>query len=234
MATVYSRPAVLQCFSSRELFVFGHFGSHDWLFSRYQQRAGNRGRLSPWRHGTWRSLLPPCDAEVGFQKASLVSARQENPMNRRAFLKTVPAFAVLAAKGSSFAQDAATAPSPGRGPAADRAAQARDGRRQVGAGGPVGEKDDPQHQRPEASPADAVESPVGGVRREPGKRSARPNRTNGRVGQQLAGDRPLRRPARGDLSLRGRSSPPDCPLSPGTSARSSAVAVAGAVRPRPR
>jgi nitroreductase len=33
-------------------------------------------------------------------------------MNRRAFLKTVPAFAVLAAKGSGFAQDAGAAPAP--------------------------------------------------------------------------------------------------------------------------
>jgi len=87
-------------------------------------------------------------------------------MNRRTFLKSVPALAVLAAAESGFG--------PGRqysiqlrqrrqyrvqlhqGVAADNTFEARDGRRQIRSGGHKGKKDYPQHQSRETSAADAV------------------------------------------------------------------------------
>src|SRR5271157_5855197 len=66
------------------------------------------------------------------------------------------------------------------GASTDHAAQTREERRQVCFGGPVGEKDEPRHQRRKAAARHAIESSLGGVRREPGERSLWTDRENRR------------------------------------------------------
>ena len=118
-------------------------------------------------------------------------------MDRRTFVKTVPALAMMAGASSALPRSCSRScfPSP------RRTAASRCWRR-------CGKEDDPRDQGGQAAPAGAVEPSLGGVRREPGGRTDRAAGKDRRLGQQLPGDRPLRRPARGHLSLRGGGAPP--------------------------
>ncbi len=110
-------------------------------------------------------------------------------MKRRTFVKgaaaALPALAALGLPDFGAAGELA----------ADHASEARKGRRQIRAGGPAGEKDDPQHQSGPASAADTLESPLGGLRGEPAGTGLHGKAgKNGPFGQQLAGNRPVRLP----------------------------------------
>jgi len=92
-------------------------------------------------------------------------------------------------------------------PVANHTAQTADRGWQIYAGRPARASDHPQHPPGLPASAGALESPLGGLRGEPGPRlpwQARPHRG---VGQQFTGDRSLRGPARRRVSVRGGAAP---------------------------
>ncbi len=150
-------------------------------------------------------------------------------MNRRMFLKSVPAVTVLGVTAAGLAGEAAKAPetpastatAPGAGDlkAIDLLKPQADGGKSVLAA--LKESpDDPRHQRRETPAAGPLEPPLGGVGRQ-----SRERPPDGRQRLQRPGDRPLRLPGRGDVPVR-------CPGPSPCARRGRRPAIQGGTQPR--
>lgn len=95
------------------------------------------------------------------------------------------------------------------GPETNHPPQARNRRRQIRPGSPEGAKDHAQHQRARTAAAGFIQPALGRLRSEPRAGVLRQAGPDGGIGEQLTGNRPLRRSACRGLSVRGGASPTD-------------------------
>jgi len=84
---------------------------------------------------------------------------------------------------------------------ADQAAETRTPAQRVARGGIAAQEDHSRDQRQEAPFADSLQSSLGGMRSEPPEGSVRNFRKDCGIGEQLPGDRRIRRPRGGDLPV---------------------------------